>query len=128
MPDNEKLSYSMLIQWSDRDQKYLVILPEWRHKVQQFVTHGNTYEEAAKNGREVLEMLVENEQGELPEPRKAEYKWTSEYEELYNASDEEPTEFIITGNDDDDIERYQISAMKSVLKNTGEQQYATRHQ
>lgn len=112
----EQPRYSMLIQWSDRDQKYLVRLPEWAHKVQQFVTHGDNYEEAAKNGREVLEMLIENEQEELPEPREAEYKWSAEYEELYKNSDEEPAEFIITGNDDDDVERYQIAAMQSVLK------------
>ena len=64
--------YSMLTQWSDEDQAYLVTLPEWKGRVFGPVTHGDTYEEAAHNGREVLEMLIESarEHGEpLPEPR-----------------------------------------------------------
>lgn len=61
--------YSMVIQWSDEDKCYLVHLPEfaWQH----FHTHGHTYEEAAKNGEQVIESLIEwfNEQGKtLPEP------------------------------------------------------------
>lgn len=64
------LQYSMVIQWSDEDQKYLVHLPEfpWQH----FMTHGETYEEAARHGQEVIEMLVEWYQDEgkpLPEPK-----------------------------------------------------------
>lgn len=52
--------YSMLIEWSDEDQAYLVTLPEWADRVNFGgpVTHGATYEAAVKNGREVLEMLV----------------------------------------------------------------------
>ena len=52
--------YSVIIQWSDEDQAYVVTLPEWGgcH------THGSTYEEAAKNAQEVLEMLIETEQRE----------------------------------------------------------------
>ncbi|MFM7192253.1 MAG: type II toxin-antitoxin system HicB family antitoxin, partial [Microcystaceae cyanobacterium] len=34
---------------------------------QQFRTHGETYEEAAKNGQEVLELLLEDDQS-LPKP------------------------------------------------------------
>ncbi len=69
---SEQLHYSMLIQWSDQDQAYLVTLPEWKGRVFGPVTHGDTYEEAVRNGSEVLEMLVESarESGEpLPEPR-----------------------------------------------------------
>src|SRR4051794_18926502 len=61
--------YSMVIQWSDEDQVYVVTLPEFGG----CKTHGKTYEKAAKNGREVLEMLIESgaEDGEsLPEPVK----------------------------------------------------------
>ncbi len=64
-----KSRYSMVIQWSDEDDLYLVHLPEFPW--QQFVTHGKTYEEAAKNGREVLETFIEmfQEEGKpLPEP------------------------------------------------------------
>ena len=50
--------YSVIIQWSPEDEAYVVTLPEWGgcH------THGATYEEAAKNAREVLELLIETEQ------------------------------------------------------------------
>ncbi len=47
--------YSMLIRWSDEDQTYVVTLPEFGN----CHTHGSTYTEAAKNGEEVLDMLVE---------------------------------------------------------------------
>jgi predicted RNase H-like HicB family nuclease len=53
----KKLKYSMFIQWSEEDNCFLVAFPDfpedyWR-------THGDTYEEAVKNGVEVLESLVE---------------------------------------------------------------------
>ena len=58
---SEQVRYSMLIQWSDEDQAYLVALPEWEGHLFNWdaATHGATYEEAARNGREVLELLVE---------------------------------------------------------------------
>jgi predicted RNase H-like HicB family nuclease len=60
--------YSMLIQWSEADNAYVVTLPEFPgcH------THGDTYEEAARNGREVLELLVDTFEASgkpLPTPR-----------------------------------------------------------
>ena len=71
---SEPLHYSMLIQWSEADQAYLVALPEWKGHLFNWdaATHGATYEEAAKHGREVLELLVETarEEGEaLPAAR-----------------------------------------------------------
>jgi predicted RNase H-like HicB family nuclease len=66
------LHYSMLIEWSEEDQAYLVTLPEWADCVIMPVTHGNTYDEAAQHGKEVLEMLVNNaiRDGEaLPQPK-----------------------------------------------------------
>ena len=56
--------YSVIIQWSEEDQVYVVTLPEWGgcH------THGETYEEAAKNAREVLEMLIKSEKVDGIEP------------------------------------------------------------
>jgi predicted RNase H-like HicB family nuclease len=60
--------YSMVIQWSEEDHTYVVTLPEFGPYSR---THGDTYEEAAKNGREVLESLIETYQAEgqrLPEP------------------------------------------------------------
>lgn len=69
---SERPRYTMLIQWSDADQAYLVALPEWEGRVFGPVTHGDTYAEAVRNGHEVLELLVEDarESGTpLPEPR-----------------------------------------------------------
>ena len=59
-----KLHYSIFIQWSDEDQCYIVSLPEFGKYAR---THGDTYEEAVKNAREVLELLIE-ENNNLPEP------------------------------------------------------------
>jgi predicted RNase H-like HicB family nuclease len=59
----------MLIQWSDEDDVFITTLPEF-HGCR---THGETYEEAAKNGREVLELLIEDfeeRSQSLPKPRK----------------------------------------------------------
>ncbi len=49
----------MVIVWSDEDDCYLVHLPDFPE--QRFRTHGETYEEAAKNGQEVLELLLEDD-------------------------------------------------------------------
>lgn len=65
--------YSMIIQWSDEDDAFIVTLPEFGG----CKTHGNTYEAAAKAGREVLELLIASyaEEGDsLPEPKTVE--WT----------------------------------------------------
>ena len=69
---NERLRYSILVQWSDEDQAYLVTLPEWADRVFNPVTNGTTYEEAVKHGHEALAALVESAQlrsDPLPEPR-----------------------------------------------------------
>ena len=61
--------YSILIQWSDEDQKYVVSLPEFGPYAH---THGETYQEALQNAQEVLELLVEDYQARgqaLPEPQ-----------------------------------------------------------
>lgn len=61
--------YTIIIQWSDEDQCFVVSLPEWGEFCH---THGDTYEEALKNAQEVLELLIETslEEGQpLPEPK-----------------------------------------------------------
>ena len=66
---SEQLRYSMVIEWSDEDQVYIVSLPEWGDLVH---THGTTYEEALQRGKELIEGLVASRQqhGEpLPRPR-----------------------------------------------------------
>ncbi|WP_319423373.1 type II toxin-antitoxin system HicB family antitoxin [Pleurocapsa sp. FMAR1] len=60
------LPYSILIQWSEEDQCYVVSIPEFSDYYQP-VTHGETYEEALKNAQEVLEMLLQDNVA-LPAP------------------------------------------------------------
>jgi len=60
--------YSILIQWSEEDRKYVVSLPEFGPYAH---THGETYAEALKNGEEVIELLIEEYQSlgrDLPKP------------------------------------------------------------
>jgi predicted RNase H-like HicB family nuclease len=66
------LQYSMLIEWPNEDQAYLVTLPEWGDRVIMPVTHGDTYSEATQRGQEVLTMLVNSawrDGGPLPAPK-----------------------------------------------------------
>ncbi len=55
---SKNMCCSMLAQWSDDDDAYLVTLPEWEGRVFNPVTHGETYEEAIKSGHEALEAIV----------------------------------------------------------------------
>jgi predicted RNase H-like HicB family nuclease len=60
--------YSMLIQWSDEDQAYIVTVPE----LAGCRTHGFTYEEAVQRGQEAIEGWIEDARawGEaVPAPR-----------------------------------------------------------
>lgn len=64
------LPFSMVIRWSDEDRLYIAHLPEFGEGA---LTHGATYEEAARNGKEVLELLVESfiaDGNPLPKPEK----------------------------------------------------------
>jgi antitoxin HicB len=61
--------YTIIIQWSNQGQCYLVHLPEFPS--QQFHTYGDTYQEALQNAEQVLELLVEEYQKQgitLPTP------------------------------------------------------------
>jgi antitoxin HicB len=63
--------YSMYLEWSDEDQAFLVSFLEWESYVMQPVTHGDTYEEAVRKGRDALDNLIataENEGVPLPAP------------------------------------------------------------
>ena len=67
-----KPTYSMLIQWSDLDQVFVVTIPEFADRVMMPCTHGDTHEEAAQHGLEVIETFLEiwEEEGKsIPEPR-----------------------------------------------------------
>jgi len=65
----DALRYSMLIQWSDEDEAYIVTVPE----LPGCKTHGSTYEEAVQQGKDAIEtwILFLNDIGEvIPEPEK----------------------------------------------------------
>jgi antitoxin HicB len=60
--------YRMIIEWSEEDQVFVVTLPEFPRNR----THGTTYEEAARHGQEILDLLIETWEKEgrpLPRPR-----------------------------------------------------------
>ena len=65
-------NYSMVIQWSDIDQVFVVTIPEFVGLVMMPCTEGQTYEEAARSGLEVIETFLEiwQEEGRpIPEPQ-----------------------------------------------------------
>lgn len=49
------LNYSMIIQWSKKDNCFIVTLPEWGELCH---TYGDTYEEALENAKEVLQLMI----------------------------------------------------------------------
>ena len=49
------IQYSIIIQWSDRNDAYLANVPE----LPGCHTHGDTYQEALKNALEVIELWIE---------------------------------------------------------------------
>ena len=64
--------YGMVIQWSAEDEVYVVSFPEFPSAH----THGASYEEAARNGQEVFDLLFrsyEQMHRSLPEPTRFAY-------------------------------------------------------
>lgn len=64
--------YSMVVEWLEQDQAYIVSFPEWEEAGHIAHTHGESYAEAVGKGEEMLTFLIESaqEEGEpLPEPR-----------------------------------------------------------
>lgn len=61
------LRYRMVIDWSDEDNCYLVHFPDFPE--QTYRTHGDSYEEAARSGEEVLQLLLEEDELPLPQPK-----------------------------------------------------------
>ncbi|MBE9137654.1 type II toxin-antitoxin system HicB family antitoxin [Nodosilinea sp. LEGE 07088] len=61
------LRYEMIIVWSEEEDCFLVHLPDFPE--QTYRTHGSSYEEAVRNGREVLQLLLEEDGLPLPEPK-----------------------------------------------------------
>ena len=65
--------YSMIVQWSEEDQLFLVTIPEFNDRVIMPCTHGKTRQEAIVKGEEVIEMYLEAWQAEgevIPQPSK----------------------------------------------------------
>lgn len=56
--------YSMVIEWSDEDNLYVVSFPEWAAIGYISHTHGTTYEEAAEAGTDLLAFLIESARAE----------------------------------------------------------------
>ena len=60
--------YSMLIEWSDEDQAYIVTVPE----LPGCRTHGLTYEEAVRQGQDAIDSWIAARQASgrpIPAPR-----------------------------------------------------------
>ena len=67
-----KPQYSMVIQWSVEDGCYVVYAPDFSYRFMQPCTHGETHEEAARRGEEVIQSMVEWLQADgesIPEPK-----------------------------------------------------------
>jgi predicted RNase H-like HicB family nuclease len=65
------MHHTIAVKWSERNQAYVVILPEWEGRYLMPVTDGATYEEAVRKGAEVLETIIEDARAHgdsLPEP------------------------------------------------------------
>jgi antitoxin HicB len=61
--------YSLVMEWSDEDNTFIVSFPEWGDHLH---THGDTREEALRMAQELLELVIEGriDDGEpLPEPK-----------------------------------------------------------
>jgi predicted RNase H-like HicB family nuclease len=56
--------YSMVIEWSDEDQAYIVSFPEWERAGLIGHTHGASYAEAVLRGEEMLRFLIESAQAD----------------------------------------------------------------
>ena len=62
--------YSMIIQWNDEDEAFIVTVPE----LPGCKTHGDTYEEAVQQGKDAIETWIEaSERLGLPIPQPQQY-------------------------------------------------------
>ncbi len=61
-------NYSIVIQWSQKDNCFVASLPEWG----ELNTHGKSYEQVLNNAQQVLSSLIESSLSEgksLPEAK-----------------------------------------------------------
>jgi predicted RNase H-like HicB family nuclease len=62
----------MLIEWSEEDQAYIVLLPEWADRYAMPVGDGQIFEEVLASARDALDTCIRLAQEDgvpLPEPR-----------------------------------------------------------
>lgn len=52
------MNYSIIIEWSDVDQRYVVTLPEWADKYAMPCGDGQTYDEALQSAKDALETFI----------------------------------------------------------------------
>lgn len=65
---SESRHYSMVIEWADEDQAFIVTVPE----LPGCQTHGATYEEAIRQGQDAIESWLDGVRAlgrPVPEPR-----------------------------------------------------------
>jgi predicted RNase H-like HicB family nuclease len=65
---DQQLHYSMIIQWDSRDNIFVVRVPE----LPGCVTHGNTYEEAVRQGQDAIASWISDaiaSNDPIPAPR-----------------------------------------------------------
>jgi len=51
--------YDINIKWSERNNAYCVILPDWKENVVMPCAYGHTIEEALENGKQIVDILIE---------------------------------------------------------------------
>lgn len=69
---NSRSHYSIVIEWSEDDQAYVVVLPVWADQYVMPIADGQTYEEALAREKNALESYIQfaQEDGKsLPQPR-----------------------------------------------------------
>jgi len=68
--NDERLQYSMLVEWDPEDRIYVVTVPE----LPGCRTHGDSYEEAVRHGQEAIESWIASARADgepIPAPRTA---------------------------------------------------------
>lgn len=52
------MKYTLIVQWSEIDNCFVVFLPEFED-VMQPCAHGDSYQEAVTNAQEVIDLLIQ---------------------------------------------------------------------
>lgn len=96
----QPLRYSMIIEWSDEDNAFIVTVPE----LSGCRTHGATYEEAVRQGQDAIESWIDAARANgnpIPAPKTFNY-WS-------------PFRMILSSDDEDDALPYQERGVQEIL-------------